>query len=68
MLFRSWVTVEMGQGRFLVRRDKEGRAWVSNGWLGGPMEGAAGVRLPTQGPLLLDEVRRRVEAVKLGRN
>ncbi len=57
------VTLDLAQGKFTVREVKDGPKLVSNGVLSD-----AGVttsyRLPTQVPLSLDELKRRVDEVK----
>ena len=58
------VTLDLAQGKFTVENNPEaGLKRVSNGVLGGPAA-KAGYRLPTQVPLGLAELRRRVEAAR----
>ncbi|HTH48312.1 MAG TPA: hypothetical protein VMB21_12435 [Candidatus Limnocylindria bacterium] len=57
------VTLDLAQGKFVVRETKDGRKMLSNGVLGDP-GATAGYRLPTQVPLPLEEVKRRVETIK----
>ena len=57
------VTLDIGQGKFGVRAAKDGQKLVSNGVLGDAGV-TTGYRLPTQVPLSLEELKRRVEEVK----
>ncbi len=57
------VTLDLAQGKFAVHEAADGRKLLSNGVFGGPME-TTGYRLPTQVPLALEELKRRVEGVK----
>jgi hypothetical protein len=57
------VTLDLARGKFAVQVTGDGRKLLSNGVFGRPVE-AAGYRLPTQVPLPLEELKRRVEGVK----
>lgn len=58
------VTLDLAQGKFTVEAaPASGAKHVANGVLGGPAE-KSGYRLPTQVPLELSELRRRVEAAR----
>ena len=58
------VTLDLAQGKFTVEAAQaSGAKHVANGVLGGPAE-KSGYRLPTQVPLELSELRRRVEAAR----
>jgi hypothetical protein len=58
------VTLDLAQGKFRVEAaEASGAKHVANGVLGGPAE-KSGYRLPTQVPLELSELRRRVEAAR----
>lgn len=57
------VTLDLAQGKFTVRETGDGRKLLSNGVLGDSGT-TAGYRLPTQVPLLLEELKRRVAEVK----
>ena len=57
------VTLDLAQGKFTVHEATDGRKLLSNGVFGGPAE-ATGYRLPTQVPLPLEELKRRVEGIK----
>lgn len=58
------VTLDLAQGKFTVETAKaSGAKHVANGVLGGPAD-KSGYRLPTQVPLELSELRRRVEAAR----
>jgi len=58
------VTLDLAQGKFTVETGQaSGAKHVANGVLGGPVE-TSGYRLPTQVPLELTELRRRVEAAR----
>lgn len=57
------VTLDLAQGKFTVREVKDGSKLVSNGVLG-DVGITNGYRLPTQVPLSLEALKRRVEEVK----
>ena len=58
------VTLDLAQGKFTVEAAQaSGAKHVANGVLGGPAD-KSGYRLPTQLPLELSELRRRVEAAR----
>ena len=58
------VTLDLAQGKFTVETAQaSGAKHVANGVIGGPAD-KSGYRLPTQVPLELSELRRRVEAAR----
>ena len=58
------VTLDLAQGKFTVETAQaSGAKHVANGVMGGPAD-KSGYRLPTQVPLELSELRRRVEAAR----
>ncbi len=58
------VTLDLAQGKFTVEvAQASGAKHVANGVIGGPAD-KSGYRLPTQVPLELSELRRRVEAAR----
>lgn len=65
------VLLELGQGRFAVRRDNSGNAWVGNGIFGdaaadGVATRASSYRPPNRLPMSLGELKRRVQASNVG--
>lgn len=60
------VLLELGQGRFSVRRDATGAGWVSNGVFGESdgvgTPASSSYRLPNRVPLSLEELKRRILA------